>query len=193
MPQTCSICKHKKRNQIEAAVTKGEALRRIATQFETSEAAIRRHKSCIVEVLEKADVKKELATIATVREVLESLTDDMRADLTNLFTDDGAFDLAHIKRQGLGKMLKSLTFKRDEVSNKNEIPVETVRVETYSRQEAAKSLLNAYTKLEIAKLMNEGLLLSERERTDRAMAIFNAARDRRVKEIGVPSTTRSGS
>lgn len=48
MPQTCSICQHTDRLQIEASLIAGMSLRRIASQFGTSDASLRRHKqNCI--------------------------------------------------------------------------------------------------------------------------------------------------
>ena len=45
MPNKCTICTHEKRDEIEASILKGDALRRIATQHGTSESSLRRHKS----------------------------------------------------------------------------------------------------------------------------------------------------
>jgi len=45
MPNKCTICTHEKRDEIEAAILKGDALRRIATQYGSSESSVRRHKS----------------------------------------------------------------------------------------------------------------------------------------------------
>lgn len=178
--RTCTICSHKERKKIETAIASGESYRRIASQFGTSDATLRRHKECVVEILQKTETKRELSTIATVREVLESLTWDMRADLTDLFDANGDFDISDIRARGLGRMLKSLTFKREADGTR---VVDVVKIDTHSQLDAKKTLLNAYTKLEIAKLMNDGLLLSDRERTDRVMAILDAARARRNQQI----------
>lgn len=178
--RTCTICSHKDRKKIEAAIAKGESYRRIAAHFSTSVSTLRRHRECVVETIQKLETKRELGTIATVREVLESLTADMRADLTDLFGENGEFDINDIRNRGLGRILKSVTFKRIWEGDKEERePVDIVKVETYSRQEAAKTLLNAYTRLEIAKILNDGILLTEQERTNRIMALLDSARARR--------------
>jgi hypothetical protein len=43
--RACTICSHKRRPAIDAALVSGESNRRIATQFQLGEAAVRRHKA----------------------------------------------------------------------------------------------------------------------------------------------------
>lgn len=50
MPQACSICTRADRLQIEAAIVRGVALRRVASQFGTSDATLRRHKQHCMQV-----------------------------------------------------------------------------------------------------------------------------------------------
>lgn len=58
---TCSICKHKKKREIEKAVISGASLRDIARQFEVSKDAVDRHsKSCAAKKIEKAVEKSAL-------------------------------------------------------------------------------------------------------------------------------------
>jgi hypothetical protein len=47
MPNTCTICRHKDREQIENALACGLPLRDIARQFEASKDAVNRHQTCI--------------------------------------------------------------------------------------------------------------------------------------------------
>jgi len=42
-PTQCTVCKHEKRAEIDEAILRGDANRRIATHYGLSEAAIRRH------------------------------------------------------------------------------------------------------------------------------------------------------
>ena len=45
MPPKCTICTHKKRNEIDSALVNGsESLRSIAKQYETTAASLKRHK-----------------------------------------------------------------------------------------------------------------------------------------------------
>lgn len=183
MARTCTICSHADRKKIEAAIAKGDSLRSIALQFGVSHTTVRRHQACVVEVLQKVEIKQELATVATVREVLETLTWQMRSDLTDLFGEEGNFDIPDIRSRGLGRMLKSLTFKRTyEGPRDAQTPVDVVKVEAHSQQTAATSLLNAYTKLEIAKQFTDAQLLSDAERLARLETILNRARSRRDRQ-----------
>lgn len=170
---TCSICKHDNRKEIEKAMALGKPLRTIANQYGTTHPTLIRHRQCIIEALEKIDIKKELGTVATIREVLEELTFEMRADVTDLFGDDGSFDVAEIKAKGLGGLLKSLTFKRVFEGPKDaRVPVDIIRAETHGRQGAAKALLQAYMQLEIARIVSDQQLLSNEERAQRVAAIL---------------------
>lgn len=45
MPRTCTVCTHPKRKEIERALLAGEAFRHIASRFDTSTAALQRHKA----------------------------------------------------------------------------------------------------------------------------------------------------
>ncbi len=45
MPRVCSICTHSQRSEIERALVSGEAYRHIASRFDTSTAALQRHKA----------------------------------------------------------------------------------------------------------------------------------------------------
>lgn len=176
--KTCSICSHNQRKEIETLMVSGVALRRIAPQFGTSEKTLRRHRQCIARILQNAELAKQLETIATVKEVLEALTWQMRSNALDLFDEQGQFSLEDIRRRGLGKMLKSITFRRE--ANSAE-PVDVVKIEIHSQQLAAMALLNAYTKLEITKQLTDAHQLSDRERAERIAAIFERARNRRGK------------
>jgi hypothetical protein len=44
MPRKCSICTHKKRNEIDLALTlKNDSIERIATQYKVTESSLKRH------------------------------------------------------------------------------------------------------------------------------------------------------
>lgn len=61
MPRACTICCHPEREDIEAAIVAGTSYRRIASQFSTSDASIRRHIEHISETIEQAQEAKEEA------------------------------------------------------------------------------------------------------------------------------------
>jgi len=73
MPQICSICRHKNRPEIDAALLRSESLRNIAKQFGTSATALHRHRnSCVSQQLSKAkDASDVVAASALVRELRE--------------------------------------------------------------------------------------------------------------------------
>ena len=52
MPNTCTICRHKEREQIESALAQGQSLRNIASQFDVGYQAVNRHQTCIAAQLQ---------------------------------------------------------------------------------------------------------------------------------------------
>jgi hypothetical protein len=73
MPQTCTICRHTRRQEIEEALLAGDSLRNIAKRFGTSPSALLRHKSHLPASLVKANDAREAARadglLAKVREM----------------------------------------------------------------------------------------------------------------------------
>lgn len=45
MPQTCTVCKHPKRREIDKAIVAGAALRDIAGRFDLTKSSVERHKA----------------------------------------------------------------------------------------------------------------------------------------------------
>jgi hypothetical protein len=182
---TCSICKRKDRAKIEAAAIEGKSLRDIARQYDVGFHSVSRHvKKCLPPVAPQvaAHIARQTETsVASVREVLEILSFQARADTTDLYGPDGSFDIVDIRKRGLGKMIKSLTFKRE--ANGTTV-VDVVKAEAYSAQGAAQALLNAYTKLEITKQLTDAKLLTERERNERLASIFDRAKGRAEQARG---------
>lgn len=68
---TCTICRHEKREEIEKQLARGVALRRIASQFETSDASLRRHHACIAEALEALRNERKLKSARATDDELE--------------------------------------------------------------------------------------------------------------------------
>lgn len=64
MSMTCTICKHEKRAEIEAALVQRVSLRDIARQFLVSKDAASRHQNCMAEVLEAG--RKALAVESAI-------------------------------------------------------------------------------------------------------------------------------
>lgn len=58
----CSICKHPKRRQIEAALIAMQSLRSIAKQFDVSDSAVFRHKKkCLKDAVQAAEQEQQKA------------------------------------------------------------------------------------------------------------------------------------
>jgi hypothetical protein len=60
MANTCSICRHSKRKEIESALAAGQSLRDIAGRFQVGKSSVERHAAdCIPYVLSKARRERE--------------------------------------------------------------------------------------------------------------------------------------
>jgi hypothetical protein len=68
MPQTCSICKHPQRLEIERAIVAGTSLRTIAGQFGPSKTAVLRHRTHVVEAIARSTEARELVRTGTLLE-----------------------------------------------------------------------------------------------------------------------------
>ncbi len=86
MPRTCTICRHDQRQAIDEALVAGEPFRRIAAHFETSDAALRRHKEHLPGTLVKAHEAKEVAQADSLLDQVRQLADEAREILGNVKT-----------------------------------------------------------------------------------------------------------
>ena len=75
MPQACSICGKPNIKKLNSVITAGElSLRRIATDYDVSESALRRHvKKCIPKLLAEAKAKRKELTAGNVTEQLNRM------------------------------------------------------------------------------------------------------------------------
>lgn len=75
MARTCTICAHPDRATIESAILSGESNRRIASQCDVSEIAVRRHQMAghITEVLVKAHDAEVVAQADTLLDQIRQL------------------------------------------------------------------------------------------------------------------------
>jgi hypothetical protein len=71
MPNTCTICKHQGRLEIESALARGESLRNIAKQFDAGYSNINRHQRCIAEALLKSRQDRQIKSSKTLLEQLD--------------------------------------------------------------------------------------------------------------------------
>jgi hypothetical protein len=68
MPQTCTICKHPQRLQIEQALLNRNTYRHIAKHFGTSTTALVRHRDHIVDTLARQTAERDTARNTTLLE-----------------------------------------------------------------------------------------------------------------------------
>jgi hypothetical protein len=149
MANTCTICRHLSRADIDRALLSSSAsLRNIAQHYQLEDhTCLHRHLTkCLSE--EYALAKREQAerTVTTIQEIAGVLTGVMRGQMTDLFNELGRFNIDDIRDRGLGGLIKSVTI---EQKRNNDEPADIIKVEMYSRVDAAKALANMWVKLKI--------------------------------------------
>ena len=82
MPRVCTVCSHSEREEIDAALIEGAALRNIAQRFGTSPTALHRHKDHIPQHLAKATDAAEVAQADSLLDKLQRLSAETLAILT---------------------------------------------------------------------------------------------------------------
>ena len=175
MPQTCTICTHPQRDDIDRALLSfNTSLRNIAEQYGVSTTCLHRHLSNHL-AEEYALAKRERAerTITTIEEITGRLTQIMRGDITDLLNDQGRFDIDDIRDRGLGGLIKSVTIEQQK-ANGTSPPADIIKVEMYSALDAAKSLGSMWVKLKINDDANRRLEAQKRvakQNLDEFMAI----------------------
>ncbi|MBT9156733.1 MAG: hypothetical protein DDT37_01721 [Firmicutes bacterium] len=88
MPQTCSVCKHSRLDEINAALVAGGTLWNIAEKFLLTMSSLYRHKQHMPAGLIKAKEAKEVAKADTLLEQVCSLR-DMAIDILRQAEKDG--------------------------------------------------------------------------------------------------------
>ncbi len=73
MPRTCSICGHKDRAKIDAAIVSGQSFRRIAAQFEVRATTVRRHKKHTGQAIVRAAEKREVKLGGSILDQMEQI------------------------------------------------------------------------------------------------------------------------
>jgi hypothetical protein len=127
MPNTCTICKHPEREQIESALASGQSLRNIASQFDVGYQAVNRHQTCIAAQLQAFKASQAAQLNETMLERLNRyrlvaerfLNDDEKA----LAALDRCFKQADIEAKLTGEYQKKQENKID-APNREEIIIE---------------------------------------------------------------------
>ncbi len=88
MPQTCSICNHSDRLQIEASLIAGMPLRDIARQFSVSKDSVARHKrNCMQPAITAVQAKQEEQSAWTALSEMEWMREQARLIYTDVRND----------------------------------------------------------------------------------------------------------
>ncbi len=83
MPPKCTICNHKQREEIEAAILREEPFRNIVEQFGTSLGAINRHKNgCMRDAVEAGRAAGLIATASEIQDRIMGVAKDL-ADISD--------------------------------------------------------------------------------------------------------------
>lgn len=79
MPRTCSVCTHKQRDQIDAALVNGESATKISAKYRVTDDALNRHcQSHIPALIVKAHDAHAIATADDLLDQLGNLANDAR-------------------------------------------------------------------------------------------------------------------
>jgi hypothetical protein len=71
MPNTCTICRHEKRAEIEDQLVRGVPFRSIGKAYQTTHATLNRHRSCIADELRKLKTSRSVQLGETLQERLD--------------------------------------------------------------------------------------------------------------------------
>lgn len=149
MANTCSVCKHPLRGEIDRDLLSFNSLRNIAEQYEVATTCLHRHlNNCLSEDYALAKREQAERTVTTIQEIAGSMAEIMRSDISDLFDEHGRISLDDIRERGLGRFIKSITVEQKKANGTAE-PAEIIKIETYSRLEAMKSLGSMWLKLKI--------------------------------------------
>jgi hypothetical protein len=100
-------------------------------------------------LLQSPEVRKRIreraleAAGVTADEVIGVLASHMRGDITDLLDEGGCFDLAHVRKYGLGHLIKAITIRRETCSHpshKGQRHAEVLRIELHNSQTASVHL-----------------------------------------------------
>lgn len=181
MANTCTICKHEKRNDIDLLLIQGKSLRLIGNQFDVGYKAVERHRNCVQDILVQWHRRRDVQLVSDIKTELmrcinrvNKLFDACDAQLSDP-DDPDSYTLAPtaeqieviyndfdgkkpVRRKGLLSELMA------RFEKKSGLQVDSVRVK---RVDASKRLLEA------SKLLSEQL-----ERVGERFGLFNQTLDK---------------
>lgn len=95
-------------------------------------------------ILQRIEERKKDARVTT-DEIVGTLVSQMRSDVTDLFTEGGAFSLSDIREKRLGHLVKKIKCRRViEGKDEDETPVDVIEIELHNPQSAAIQLCKVF-------------------------------------------------
>jgi predicted transcriptional regulator len=150
-----------RRDKIAAAVIAGKTEKQIAAELGMTRDGVceaKRHPDFQARIAARC----EDAAFLTADEVIGTLANQMRSDVTDMFTDDGTFDLQALRENRLGHLIKKIKVRREFAGKGEEKePVDVIEIEVHSSQAAA---------IQLAKIMGLETLPKSNPFDDQAKA-----------------------
>ena|SRR5579875_1105477 len=78
MPRRCSICSHRDRKKIDAALANGESNRTISNQFRLTASSVQRHRQHVGASLQRAAERREESASESIYAEMRALIDEAR-------------------------------------------------------------------------------------------------------------------
>ena len=148
-PAAAKISKGHKKSQIKADVRRakvaegviaGKKDAEIAAEIGVTRERVSRIKA-EPDFQERIAARVEAAASLSDKEVIGTLANQMRADVTQILTQDGRFDLDHIRQSNVGHLIKKIKARRVwEGKGEESEPVDIIEVELHNAQTAAMKL-----------------------------------------------------
>lgn len=140
VPKSTQIKANLRRKKVEDGVIAGKTEKQIAAESGISRDRVKAIKA-EPEFKERIAARCEDAASLTANEVIGTLANQMRSDVTDLFTEDGAFDMQALREKRLGHLIKKIKVRREfEGRGDDKQPVDIVEIEVHNSQSAAIQL-----------------------------------------------------
>jgi hypothetical protein len=172
------------RKKVETAIIRGKSIKETAAETGLSRQRVEQI-TAEPDFQARIAARVEAAASLSDAEVIGTLADHMRADVTEIFDEDGHFDLQKIRQKRMGHLIRKLKARREwEGKGEDATPVDIIEIELYSSQAAA---------IELGKM--KGLYKEpaknphdERDRVERVIAQWmketGGSRDDAVEHLG---------
>ena len=162
MPRNCKACNHRKREEIDRALIKGDSFRDVAGRYRVSKSALQRHKEDHLQVAVRQAIQQDTEhTIITAQEVWELVTLLCMYDPLDWHNEFGAFrdmkDIPWSARMAIQSAKRRDIYNQEDKADKDgerSIIGETREIKAYSRLEALKLAAQLHQMLKPAEVQN---------------------------------------